>query len=132
MIKTTRWSPDTCECVFEYTWDSDLSETNRSHTLAAVLSTCDAHKTDLDADKYTKALNENIGKNQAINHIAKNIAGFSKKDPNDIDVPDFDKISFSFDADRKLILSVSGAQGTKNSVQSSLDGTFGTGKIQVA
>ncbi len=44
MIRTTRWSPATCACVIEYTWDDAVSEDKRTHTVSNVLNRCaEAH-----------------------------------------------------------------------------------------
>ncbi len=42
-IQRTRWKPDTCGCIVEYTWDSDLPEDKRVHTVHSV-NTCKEHK----------------------------------------------------------------------------------------
>lgn len=43
-MHTTRWSPDTCDCVVEYDWD-DAEPTNvRKHTLKKMVNTCPLHK----------------------------------------------------------------------------------------
>lgn len=43
-LKTTRWYPDTCECVLEYTWDDAQSENTRVHTASNIVSKCPAHQ----------------------------------------------------------------------------------------
>src|SRR5687768_1011115 len=64
--QTTRWSPDTCGCVFEYTWDDTQSEATRTHTLSNVVNKCPAHTAQTNANCYTTVLDENPRKNIAL------------------------------------------------------------------
>ena len=38
-VKTTRWSPDTCGCVLEYSWDDALPQEARVHVYADTVRT---------------------------------------------------------------------------------------------
>jgi len=74
VINTTRWSPDTCSCELEYSWDTESSEDTREHIFKRVVKTCDAHMPvvprGLKAEKakqvYDTVLEENQRKNQAL------------------------------------------------------------------
>lgn len=45
VIKTTRWSPDTCGCVIDYTWDDTTDLDTRVHTVSNIVTKCPAHQT---------------------------------------------------------------------------------------
>src|ERR1044072_2283302 len=64
--RTTRWSPDTCSCVFEYTWDDAVPQLSRTHTLSTVPGKCPAHTTQTDSNCYSTVLDENPRKNIAL------------------------------------------------------------------
>lgn len=65
-MNVTRWSPDTCKCVFEYEWDSDLSADSRVHTLKNVVNACSEHQIlkNNSANHYAGVLDENVRKNK--------------------------------------------------------------------
>lgn len=64
MLKTTKWLPDTCNCVIEYTWDDAVDESERTHTFSRVLSTCAFHGScGTDDEQYQVILKENETKN---------------------------------------------------------------------
>src|SRR5687768_6009042 len=65
-IRTTRWSPDTCSCVFEYTWDDTVAESSRTHTLSTVVNKCATHTSLVNATCYSTVLDENSRKNIAL------------------------------------------------------------------
>jgi hypothetical protein len=44
VTKTTRWSPDTCGCSVEFTWDTDDPAENRTHSFKRVVISCPAHE----------------------------------------------------------------------------------------
>src|SRR6188768_4282005 len=66
VTKTTRWSPDHCSCVLEYTWDDTISESSRTHTFARTINKCPTHISQTDSNCYTTVLDENIRKNAAL------------------------------------------------------------------
>lgn len=65
-IKTTRWHPDTCSCIVEYQWDSDLPVEQRTHTPSATIRECEFHQNLSVVDHFTAVQAENQGKNIAI------------------------------------------------------------------
>ena len=65
-IRTTRYSPDTCGCVLEYTWDDTQSEATRTHTFSSVITKCNSHSAQTDANSYTTCMEENTRKNIAL------------------------------------------------------------------
>ena len=40
--KITRWQPDSCSCIVEYSWDDETSETDRVHTPTTIMA-CEQH-----------------------------------------------------------------------------------------
>jgi hypothetical protein len=65
--KVTRWSPDTCDCVIEYSWDDAVPQEQRVHTVSRIVQKCSTHaKLGLsDAHHFAHVLAENQRKNQA-------------------------------------------------------------------
>jgi hypothetical protein len=126
MIKVTRWTPDTCDgCVLEYSWDTDASEDQRVHTPHTVVSKCDVHKLDNDAQVHAKVKGENMNKNQVIGEITENFPAFAKLDINGNKIHDDNKVKWSFDANRKLVVELKGAKANeKAAVQSHLNTKF--------
>lgn len=68
-IKTTRWRPDTCACIVEFTWDDTSSEDNRAHTFDRAVSICPEHQGIPDTDVYEALLAENQAKNRTLGAI---------------------------------------------------------------
>jgi len=74
VINTTRWSPDTCSCEVEYSWDTDQPESERQHNFARVVRACEAHKpvvprntnTERAKQVFETVLEENQRKNQTL------------------------------------------------------------------
>ena len=64
--QTTRWSPDTCPCSHEYTWDDTEPAATRTHTFARTVRKCPAHAALSDRNAYTAVTDENPRKNRAI------------------------------------------------------------------
>lgn len=69
MLKTTRWKPDTCGCVLEYTWDDSVPEGQREHSPARVVTACEYHTGKNVKEVFNKVKEENTGKNRAIARI---------------------------------------------------------------
>lgn len=75
VIVTNRWSPDTCSCELEYSWDTEQKEDVRVHNFERVIRACPAHDSVVSARSTSKAelqkvydtvLEENQRKNQAL------------------------------------------------------------------
>ncbi len=81
MIKTTRWKPDTCSCVIDYEWDDSISVDSREHTFKRFIKQCSIHQ-ELD---WTKTLQHNQEKNQAIMSIKETMPELLKADGEFID-----------------------------------------------
>lgn len=92
MLKVTTWSPDTCDCIINYSWDDSLKEDDRIHKVSEIVKPCSVHLGLDDISHYNAVLEENSRKNIAIGYITDTNPGT--------------EISWSFDANRILILNV--------------------------
>ena len=73
VIKTTRWSPDTCGCVFEYEWDDATNESTRQHIFKRVDKECVSHSHltgNSKKDMYDSSVEENQRKNGTVSELA--------------------------------------------------------------
>jgi len=119
MIRVTRWSPDTCDCVLEYEWDDAQNENERVHTFKGAIQLCNHHKT--LAKPYDKVISENTRKNMVFAEAQKLFPELTPGDYN-----------WSFDDQRKLkagFLKVNMMQ--KKQLQDSCDSRLGKGKVEV-
>lgn len=120
MLKITRWSPDTCSCKIDIEWDT---EDPNVHTHKIVFP-CAVHKDCAASDVVA----ENQTKNRAMQAVAEADASLAQVTPNGI-IPDLSKLSFSYDADRKLTIVAKGDDHDPEVVQQALDSVMGTGEV---
>lgn len=92
MIITNRHSPDTCDCVYEYTWDNEIPEEKRIHTVSVFATKCKAHTDLSDEDAYNQILSENQTKNLIVQGI--------------LDLSNVE-VNWDFDEDRNLVINSS-------------------------
>ncbi len=128
VIITNRWSPDTCLCVFEYTWDNAVPAESRVHTLSKVVNTCTSHSGLSGTILYTRILKENFTKNTLRQEIIDTIPRLTEKVAavggtiDKLNVP----YNWSFsgnDDTRTLTVTVAElTDGEKTTLQSSADG----------
>lgn len=142
MLRTTRWHPDTCKCIFEYTWDDEIPEDNRNHNITKVISVCDAHK-HLDNEKqnhFDSIVNENKLKNKVHALILENsnnlttkiVDNFKDVKGQDNKVLKSDIYSFTFDENRKLKVNLKSiSKNEKDLIQSVIDTEIGSGKVEI-
>ena len=72
-IQTTRYSPDTCDCVIDYDWDDTQTEDNRIHTLKTFVKRCPAHVSLADDKaRWDAVFDENPRKNKALQFCLEN------------------------------------------------------------
>ena len=97
MIQKTLWSPDTCGCSLEYSWDDSVPQELRTHSISKVIKACPIHSHHPDKEShYADVLSENQSKNKAVGLLVKTIA---KLDGGQ------DEVKWRFDDKRDLILS---------------------------
>ena len=138
-IKTTRYSPDTCQCVLEYTWDDTLSETNRTHTLSNYVNKCSAHASLSNTDGWNAVFEENPRKNIA-RQLSLDNGPTSLYDTVDGTRQLKSTITYNFSwsgvaPNRVLTISFTGVSLTtqqKNTIQTALNNRFGIGKVVIA
>lgn len=123
MIRTTRWSPDTCGCVLEYAWDDTLPADERVHTFTVLVAKCPDHIALLaDQETYDQVLSENTRKNHVL-ELARGIV---------INIEREDYV-WSFNAARRLRAEfpgmLTGAQ--KAQLRQACNNKFGAGKVEV-
>jgi hypothetical protein len=138
-IRTTRYSPDTCDCIIEYTWDDTIPEDSIVLTLDQVKTRCAAHAGMANnTDVYTTVTEENSRKNLAHRNLLDN-------GPNiiyDIDASSgtrvFKKgirISWNWTGtvpNRMLTITLTGITLTtnqRNNAQTALNTRFGVGRV---
>ncbi len=138
VTKITRWSPDTCGCVIEYSWDDSVPSDSRVHSLSTYVNKCAAHNIlATDTDRYNTVLEENPRKNQALQNILDNSPTTSLYDIVNGNRQLKQTLLFNFSwsgtaPNRVLTVSFTGITLTtnqKNTLQSALNTKFGTGKV---
>jgi len=142
-IITTRWSPDTCGCILEYSWDDSVPDNSRVHTPTTIVNKCPAHSAIADTNTHFNVIiEENPRKNFALDEILQNAPSTSWFD---IDPASGSRVfknnitanwSWSGTApNRVLTLTFTGITLTtaqRNTLQTRLNNRFGTGKITLA
>ena len=115
MIKTNRWTPDTCACEIDFTWDDELPEARRVHTGSAVAEACPAHEASRDDPRahYGLVLEENQRKNDVLRHIFEAIPSAIETiiQPDGSAAPRLARgkeYLWEFDADRNLVVTLPG------------------------
>lgn len=125
VIRTTRWSPDTCGCVLEYDWDDAVSQDARTHTFARVVERCSVHaEIPVDEDNFNTVTGENKRKNDGFRF------GVTRR-------PTLREEEYTWrftgtGANRQLFIRCIGATGLQRSqIQADLNAAHGTGKVTV-
>lgn len=122
MLRVTQWSPDTCGCVLEYSWDDTLDENTRVHKFSKAISLCRHHKTQLPNGAYDQVLSENTRKNK--------VFGKAQEIKPSLVVQDY---IWSFDDKRKLKAGFIGKLNASEKAQLKLfcDNELGVDKVEV-
>jgi len=138
--KVTRWSPDTCDCVIEYSWDDSVPEDQRVHTLSNYVNKCAAHSAlSTDTDRWNAVFEENPRKNIAHQLILDNAptAMYDLVNSNRV-LKSGIAINLSWSGtapNRVLTISYTGITLTtnqRNTIQTFLNNRFGVGKVLLA
>lgn len=126
-IQTTRWSPDTCQCVIEYTWDDTVPEDSRVHSLGAYRTKCSLHTALSDSSAYTEVAEQNPRKNKIIERARVQFPRLFGTNGNFLG-------TWSFDSNRVLHVIVTGLLTTNqiSNIQSWCDTNLGVGKVIIS
>jgi hypothetical protein len=106
----TQWTPDTCGCVLEYSWDSSIPAESRVHVGESLVKTCAIHLAkaqELNQDPKLFHLHvneENTRKNWSIGKLLEALPPNLKKAP--YEFKDGEEPVWAFDQDRKVTLTV--------------------------
>ena len=133
-LQTTRWSPDTCGCVVDYTWDDSVSQEARTHHYAGHVLKCSAHAPLSDEAAYAALTDENPRKNQTLQALSDAFPSITTSDAlgNKVLKKDGSGPVWHFDSNRVLNVSVGSLTlAQKASVQATLDIVHGVGKVKV-
>ena len=126
MITYTRWTPDTCTCTVDYSWDTEVDPRLRTHTYHTTIRTCPDHSGLSGAALYDALSDQNKRKNITI--------GFARTARANLDVRAMDFTFTGEDADRVLHISfprTTLSPSEKTSIQNDCDTRFGAGKVAV-
>ncbi len=128
-INVTRWSPDTCACVVEYAWDSEVLDKDRVHTLFKIVSKCEAHKSLSDEDVWRAVVDENPRKNKTLGLIKENHPELVDEKTK---IFNSGAVSWLFDDKRILEISIPSLDvAQKNSLKGLLDSQSGIGRVRI-
>lgn len=123
MIHTTRWTPDTCGCVIEYTWDDSEPEDTRQHVYSNTVQRCTIHAAlNLSGLTHFNAVHEENTRKNGVLALGQAIKASL----------DFSLMSWSFDAaSRTLTINSNGQLTTqqRNTLQTQANNRFGAGKV---
>lgn len=141
VIKTTRWSPDTCDCVLEYDWDDSVPDNQIITSYKTTVNQCSNHlhlTGNNKKDTYDSVNEENKRKNGTITElITKMQSDFGEADPQTgaITLKKAINVSWVWSGtapNRVMTLTVTGITLTSNKLNQAknfLDTKFGVGKV---
>lgn len=140
-IKTTRWGPDTCDCILEYEWDDSLPNDQIVISYKNTVNQCSfhAHLTGNNKkDTYDAVNEENKRKNGTITELITRLqSDFGEADPQTGAITLKKGITVTWNwsgtaPNRVMTLTVTGITLTANKLNQAknfLDTKFGTGKV---
>lgn len=141
-IQTTRWSPDTCGCTYEYEWDDAIPPETRTHSLSKVVTACPLHSGIADdPTKYNTVVEENQRKNNTLQVVVDNAPSTLYDLQPDGTTRVLKKgITYNWSItgtapNRTLSVSFTGITLTtaqKNAIQTFLNNRFGVGKVIIS
>lgn len=119
-IQTTRWKPDTCDCVIEYDWDDSMESDKREHALKSI-NKCAFHNKLDDITAFETVMPENVLKNNAVIEVLASLPVLKVED-----------VKFLYDSDRLLTLTIEGINALDKTVaQDAVDIKVGMGNVVV-
>lgn len=127
MIKTTRWSPDTCGCTIDYIWDTESSDATRVHAFKQVVELCPVHAAHgKSVAVYNAILDENGKKNKVYNR-AMEVLGRNNQMFNP------SELTWSFDSNRNLkVVAPVLSAAQKTALRSWCTTNLGAGKVTIS
>jgi hypothetical protein len=141
--KITRYKPDTCECILEYSWDDTTTEDQRVHTPTSIVQKCAAHQTIPDTPTVfnTVVMDENPRKNLSLDEILQNAPSTAWYDIDATSGTRVFKKGITIDwtwsgtaPNRSLALTITGITLTtqqRNTLQTRLNNKFGINKVTI-
>lgn len=137
VIHTNVWSPDTCKCTIEFTWDDTVDPSLRTHNFSRYITKCADHSILADLSGNSCVIDENTRKNFARQLIIDNApVSFVNIDASgNRSLPVGESISFTVSGtapNRVFGMIFAGAtltSGQISNVQTKLDTRFGSGKV---
>lgn len=136
VIKITSWTPDTCECQLQYSWDSDAPGDQRTHTFVGASKICDAHKGVRASTYFDTILGESRMKNHTLQQILDSHPEVVALDENENKVlkkgVEYQWRWTGANEDRVLVASLIGNTPTLSEmsvIQDALTTEFGAGKV---
>lgn len=140
--KITRWSPDNCNCVIEYTWDDKTDENTRVHTFSKVVVGCPDHNGLVGEEWLTTMTDESVRNQKVKNYLLNNFSklAYDFTDERGKQVKNFrhDVAVSTFwsgkDKTRVLHVQISGIpllSAEKLTLQTFADNNLGAGKVVV-
>jgi hypothetical protein len=117
----TRWKPDTCKCIIDIEWDTTNTDSFDNKEFV-IIQKCQEHQSIDDAQLLTVLSSENVSKNKVLDVVMTTL-NLSQDDLKT------DKISFSFDNDRKITFNIKDLSDNdklkiENKIQSSKDSSL--------
>ncbi len=139
-IHTTRWRPDTCLCIVEYTWDDTLSPDQVTHTLDRVVRRCPDHQNLANDITVWNTIREENPRKNITNQLLLDNAPSSVYDIQSDGSRAFKKgitATWSWSGvapNRLMTITVTGITLTtnqKNAIQTKLDQRFGISNVTI-
>ncbi len=134
-VNITRWSPDTCGCILEYSWDSSVPVENRVHSPEKIVEACPDHQGHNIEDHHSIVVGESQMKNRVMGHLFDFVPDHHKKpifnEKGEISSHTYIKEpKWHFDKNRKLHVKMHEeiSEKSKNDAQSSIEATI-SGKV---
>lgn len=124
---TTRWRPNTCDCVIEYTWDSTSDPATRVHTPSAIVQTCSRHATIVTlVSRWAQLTEENPRLNKLITRAQSSFPALFTAEGAFLG-------SWSFDANHVLNVTLPGVTtNQRTTIQNWCDTNLGAGKVVIS
>lgn len=99
-MKTTRWRPDSCKCVLEYSWDDSVPEAEREHLPTTVVEACERHDHDDVEVVHLAVTVDNVRKNHLFEELKSAIPDL---EPGEVEYEfDGDAVQFRLPAERAV------------------------------